>query len=92
MLLVVRILTKFGGDEALERVVDVLDRLVLLVTGLEELRALDKDVRRLEVASLKNRTVRRLRMSCLASDLGGLEPEVADLNSRRLRRAVEGAS
>ena len=91
MRLVVRVLAEIGGDEALERIVDVLDRLVLLVAGLEELRALDEDVRRFEVARLQNRAVRRLRMTGFASDLRGLEPEVADLHSCRLRRTAQGA-
>lgn len=70
-----------GRQQSLERVVNRLDSLILLIARHQELGALEEDERCIEVASLKNRTVGRLRMTCFASDLGRLEPEISDLLS-----------
>jgi hypothetical protein len=78
-----RIGCKRRRDLGSERVVDVLNGLVCLIAGFEQLRALKEDERSVEVARLEDRAVSRLRVSCLASDFGRLEPEFSNFCSSR---------
>lgn len=81
--------TKARRDLGAKGVVEVLQRLVRLVGRHEELGALEEHELGVEVSSLKDGTVGRLRMTSFASDLGRLEPELGNLVASRLGDSAE---